>query len=83
MVRKNSWLESDDERLKALVASGASALRASIALKRSLAITKLKARKLGTPFPAEADLRAKRHEIFQNSTSRQHVTAPVQTNEDV
>jgi hypothetical protein len=40
-----------------MVASGASALRASIALKRSLAMTKRKANELGFPFRTDAELR--------------------------
>jgi len=50
MPLRRAWSESDTERLKAMVASGASALRASIALKRSLAVTKRKAHQLGCPF---------------------------------
>ena len=50
MPFKKAWSESDIERLKGMVASGASALRASIALKRSLAVTKRKAHQLGCPF---------------------------------
>jgi hypothetical protein len=57
-----------------LVTSGASALRASVVLKRALAVTKNKARDIGTPFSPEAELRAKRRQIFQNSEDG-HVTA--------
>jgi GcrA cell cycle regulator len=70
-ARKRPWSESDIEQLKTLVASGASALRASVALKRSLAVTKNKARELGTPFQLEVDLRAKRRMIFQDFTDGQ------------
>lgn len=66
--RKRSWSESDIEQLTTLVASGVSALRASVALKRSLGVTKNKARELGIPFQTEAELRTKRRAIFQNST---------------
>jgi hypothetical protein len=43
------WTEEDLDALKALIASGASALRASVALKRSRSMIKLKARDLGSP----------------------------------
>ena len=45
-----TWSDSDVERLKVLVASGASAVRASVALKRGLAVTENKAREVGIPF---------------------------------
>jgi hypothetical protein len=47
---KRAWSESDIERLKAMVTSGASALRASIALKRSLAVTSERRLNWGVPF---------------------------------
>jgi hypothetical protein len=58
--------ESDVERLKAMVASGASALRSSIALKRSLAMTRRKANELGYPFRTAAELRNERRRIFED-----------------
>ena len=83
VARKKVWSDSDAERLRALVASGASALRASVALKRSLSVTKLKARALGIPFQSEAELRAKRRRIFQNSTDRPHFRAGLPSNDDI
>lgn len=83
VVRKKVWSESDAERLRALIASGASALRASVALKRSLSVTKLKARELGVPFPSEAELRAKRRRIFQNSTDGPRISALLPIHEDI
>jgi hypothetical protein len=67
------WSQDDIERLKAMAASGASALRTSIALKRSLATTKRKAHELGTPFRANAELRKQRRQIFRDSTDRPRV----------
>jgi len=64
-----AWTEDDVKRLKELVASGASVARASIALKRSIAVTKNKARDLGVPFRPDAELRKERKKIFQNSTN--------------
>jgi hypothetical protein len=83
VARKKVWSESDAERLKALIASGASALRASVALKRSLSVVKLKARELGVPFPSEAELKAKRRRIFQNSTDGPRLRAPLPIHEDI
>jgi hypothetical protein len=47
-----------------MVSSGASALRASVALKRSLAMTRRKANELGYPFRTNAELRKERSRIF-------------------
>ena len=81
--RKKVWSESDAERLRALIASGASALRASVALKRSLSVVKLKARELGVPFQSEAELRAKRRRIFQNPTDGPRMSERLPINEDI
>jgi hypothetical protein len=83
VARKKVWSESDAERLRALIASGASAIRASVALKRSLSVTKLKARELGVPFQSEAELKAKRRRIFQNSTDGPRLRARLPGNEDI
>ena len=83
VARKKVWSESDAERLRALIASGASAIRASVALKRSLSVTKLKARELGIPFPSEAELKAKRRRIFQNSTDGPRIRARLPIHEDI
>jgi hypothetical protein len=63
------WSESDIEQLKTFVASGASAARTSVALRRSIAVTRNKARELGVPFRPDAELRKERKKIFQNSTN--------------
>ena len=72
MPLKKAWSESDIERLKAMVISGASAVRASIALKRSLAMTQRKANELGYPFRAEAELRKERRRIFEDAPPPRH-----------
>ena len=46
-----AWSADDEERLKALVASGASTVKAAGALKRTTKSVKVRARALGTPFP--------------------------------
>jgi GcrA cell cycle regulator len=76
------WSEEELDRLKAVVASGASALRASVILKRSLKQIKKKARELGVPFPSEADLRTMRRQIFHNSVDRPHASVPVRMNDE-
>jgi hypothetical protein len=76
-VKTRAWTEEDDERLKALIASGASALRVSVALKRSLPVIRKKALLLGTPFPNASELRARRRQIFQNSIDGPRRSAPV------
>jgi hypothetical protein len=83
VAKKKAWSDEDTARLRALVASGASALRASVALRRSLSVTKNKARALGVPFPSEAELRAKRRRIFLNSTDGPWVGARLPINEDI
>ena len=62
-----AWSEKDLDEFKRLIGSGVSALRVSVAMKRSRAVVKQKARELGIPFPTEAQLRAKRRQIFLNS----------------
>ena len=71
-----AWSQKDLDKLKGLIESGASALRASAALKRSRAVVKQKARELGIPFPTDAQLRSKRRQIFLNSADgRPHLSA--------
>jgi GcrA cell cycle regulator len=47
---RRSWTEADNEQLKALVASGASAVRAAAKFKRSTASVRTQALKLGMSF---------------------------------
>ena len=54
-----SWTEADNERLKALVAQGASIVRAAAAFNRSIVSVRIQARKLGTPFPPMREFRKK------------------------
>ncbi len=67
MRRYAVWSEKDCERLKLLVESGASAMRVSVVLKRSLASTKGKARDLGCPFPGVRDQRKQIRRILENN----------------
>jgi hypothetical protein len=63
--KRKTWSDDDCERLKSLVASGASPVRASLALKRPIVATKNKARNLGVPFPPDRERRKKVREISQ------------------
>jgi hypothetical protein len=64
-TRSRTWSNDDVEQLKVLVLSGASAIRAAVALRRTVAMTKLKAKKLGVPFRPEAELKKERRRIFE------------------
>lgn len=65
--KHTAWSAEEVDRLKAMIASSASTQRASVALRRSLSMIKMKARHIGLPFPSEYVLRAKRRSVFQNS----------------
>jgi hypothetical protein len=54
------WTTADDELIKAFVARGASIVRAASALKRKQAAVRIRARKLGYPFPTINAARKKR-----------------------
>ena len=60
------WCDEEIDWLKALIASGASAWRASVALNRSVFQIKRKAREVGAPFPSATGLKTKRRQLFQN-----------------
>jgi hypothetical protein len=44
------WNDDNNKRVMELAAAGASATRASVALKRSISSVRMQASKLGTPF---------------------------------
>ena len=54
------WTDEDQLRLRKLHAAGASAVRASLALKKNLANVRAKARELGIPFQTKREWK-KRH----------------------
>lgn len=59
-MRKNKpWTDADSARLKALVASGGSVIRAAAMFDRSIVNIREQARKLGTPFPTTKEARKK------------------------
>jgi hypothetical protein len=53
------WTPEDDERLRLLVAQGASLIRATAALKRRQSVVRERANKLGCPFPTIREARKK------------------------
>lgn len=59
MIRKSPWTPEEDERLKDLVAKGASILKAAAALNRTMISVRDHARKLGSPFPSIKEARKK------------------------
>jgi hypothetical protein len=68
-VRKTRkvWTEADCERLKALVAAGASPVRASLALGHPTGSTKNKARELGVRFPNQVETRRKIRKMLETN----------------
>lgn len=55
-----AWNEEQISRLRALIGSGASVLRAAAALRRSQTSVQIQARKLGTPFPTMLEAKRQR-----------------------
>jgi GcrA cell cycle regulator len=73
LIRTNSCRPWDDEqisRLKELIESGASAVRAAAALKRARSSVQVKARKLGMPFMASRDAKRLRNAKIAAAESR-------------
>lgn len=64
------WDDEQVERLKELIASGASAVRAAAALKRARSSVQVKARKLGMPFMASRDAKRIRNAKIAEAESR-------------
>jgi hypothetical protein len=51
LSRNKLWTKEEDERLRAFVAQGASAVKVAAALKRKIVSVRTHARALGCPFP--------------------------------
>jgi hypothetical protein len=64
--KKPSWTEDENGRLQAMVAQGASVIRAAGGFKRSTVSVRNQARKLGTPFPPHRTARKKWAEVRQS-----------------
>jgi hypothetical protein len=64
---KGPWTEKDNARLLELVGGGASAFRASAALKRSVPSVQGQARKLGARFPSINEARRLREKAVISS----------------
>ena len=60
---KANWSEAEEERLKTLAASGASAIRIAAALNRPMNGIRTKARQLGVKLKTVRQLRAELREI--------------------
>lgn len=73
------WTPEQDERLKALAAQGASAIRAAAALKRPVSSVKVRARKLGIDLPGVRAIRKKLATVMQNRSGRSSYPANVAT----
>src|ERR1700730_11468675 len=58
--RKQAWTPAQLDRLSRLISEGASAVRASAALKRTIVAVQTKANSLGTPFPLMRKVKAER-----------------------
>ena len=57
--KSKSWTDEENERLKDLVAKGASLVKAAAVFKRSMINVRDQARKLGSPFPRHNEARKK------------------------
>jgi hypothetical protein len=66
IFHQGPWTEADNERLRILVAQGASLVRAAAAFKRSTAAVRAQARKIGVPFPPLRIARKKWAEASSN-----------------
>jgi hypothetical protein len=73
------WTPEHDEKLKALAAQGASAVRAAASLKRSISGVRLRARKLGVELPGVREIRKKMATAMQDGSHRSSYPANVAT----
>ncbi|MGP9810517.1 hypothetical protein ACTZWT_03280 [Rhodopseudomonas sp. NSM] len=64
------WDDEQVQRLKELIASGASAVRAAAALKRARSSVQVKARKIGMPFMASRDAKRLRDAKIAEAENR-------------
>jgi hypothetical protein len=62
---KRGWTEDEITKLKALVRAGASPFRVSVALGRSRAHIRAKAREIGCPFPSLREVKKKTRDILK------------------
>jgi signal transduction histidine kinase len=62
-----AWTEEDQKTLEAMIETGASARRIAVRLKRGVDTIKLRARKLGKPFPTERELTKARKKLLYPS----------------
>jgi hypothetical protein len=65
-----TWTHEDLTRLEGMVRSGVSAMRASVAFRRSLVSVKSQAKKSGFPFPDDRDLKRARRALHLDNGLR-------------
>ncbi len=70
------WDDEQVERLKELIAGGASPIRAAAALKRARTSVQVKARKLGMPFMASRESKKLRNAKIAEAEKQQGVIRP-------
>jgi len=69
-VTSRTWMLDDERRLIEMSKNGVSAVRAAVALKRSIVSVKAKAKQLGAPFPDDRLLKRKRRAQKEQKPSR-------------
>lgn len=52
-ITSRTWSEEDLQKLKEMIANGATPVRCAVVFKRTIATIKVKARTLGMPFPKQ------------------------------
>jgi hypothetical protein len=63
--RYRPWTEEEHERIRSMVAAGASVLRVAAAVGRPMITTREKARALGCPFPHQVKARVARRRLWE------------------
>jgi GcrA cell cycle regulator len=69
-LKRNSWTDEENERLKTMVAGGATAVRAAAAFRRTIVSVRTQARKIGSPFPPIRALRRKWQDAENSSREK-------------
>jgi len=62
-VTNRTWMPDDERRLKEMCKAGVSAMRAAVALRRSITSIKSRARELGSPYLNERTLKRERRAL--------------------
>lgn len=59
LLKSPAWTDADDDLIREFVKQGVPVLRAAAALKRPTGAVRLRARKIGSPFPTVREARKK------------------------